>query len=130
MSEAATNTTETGGQVHPMVMHFYPPDTVPAYANTSQYLLWVSCDSPEEGFDDDFLWGLWHEGQWWILNDDLDHPFEDDKFEQDGEINEVVSFVKFSDQDWFGLRGWAKLYGGVSNVRFPDDDDGLLVRSA
>jgi len=130
MSETATNTTETGGQVHPMVMQFFPADTVPAYANASQYLLWVTCGDPEEEFSDDYLWGLWHEGEWWILNDNLDLPFEDDVFEFEGARNEVVSFVKFAEQDWFGLRGWAKLWGGVSNVRFHDDDDGILVRSA
>ena len=98
-------------------LKMYATDKAPGYANESQYLLLVSCGASEEDFDDELLWGLWHEGEWWILNDTLDIPFPDEAFTQDGDVNELVSFVKFSDQTWFTLKGWTSIWGGVGPLK-------------
>ena len=101
----------------PPYLKFNLPDTEPGYGYSTQYLLWVGrekddIDPPPK---DQFLWGLWYEGEWWIVDDNLVIPIADYAWEESpGLKREVVPFEKFSESNYFTLKGWAAVRGGIS----------------
>ncbi len=99
----------------PPCLKFNLPDTEPEDGYSSQYFLWVGRekDGIEPPPEDQFLWGLWHEGEWWIVDDNFVIPIADYSWEEyPGAKREVVPFEKLSETNYFTLKGWAAVRSG------------------